>query len=243
MKRIFFLLIIPFFVSCEKKSAEQIVNESLDVSGLEHLDGKEIEFLFRDREYGALHNGGKFEYIRLFKDSSNSIRDVLTNDGFVREINGEVANIPDSMAAKYTRSVNSVIYFALLPLKLNDPAVNLKYVGSSEIDGNKYDQVQVTFDQQGGGEDHEDIFYYWFNKETKKADYLAYKYYTDGGGVRFRKAYNERYVGNIRFVDYVNYKPADDVEFETIEKAYKEGKLEELSKIELQNIKVNSIDR
>ena len=53
---------------------------------------------------------------------------------------------------------------------------------------------------------------YWFNKETFKPDYLAYDFHTDGGGVRFRKAYNERYVDGIRFVDYENYKPRDPKE-------------------------------
>ena len=70
-------------------------------------------------------------------------------------------------------------------------------------------------------------------------DYLAYLYYTDGGGLRFRKAYNPRKVNGILFQDYVNYKPREDsATISEIEALYKQNALEELSRIELTNITV-----
>ena len=165
----------------------------------------------------------------------------LTNDGFTREIDGREVDVPDSMAIKYSNSINSVIYFALLPYGLNDPAVNKRYLGDKNIKGKDYHKIQITFDQEGGGEDFEDIFVYWINVENYTIDYLAYKYSTDGGGMRFREALNERYIEGVRFADYINYKapksglPADSDDI------FLNGKLKELSRIELEDIKVNKL--
>ena len=70
-------------------------------------------------------------------------------------------------------------------------------------------------------------------------DYLAYSYHTDGGGMRFRASYNVRTVGGIRFADYVNYEADPSLQIETLDELFTEGKLKELSRIELVNIKVD----
>jgi len=244
MKNFVFFLLVIIVASCTSATydAETIVNEAILVAGGDNYTGNEIQFKFRDREYGAWHNDGRYEFVRLFKDSLDVIRDVLDNDGFRREINGYVTQVPDTMVSKYSQSVNSVIYFALLPYNLGDAAVNKSYVGEEEIKGTSYHKLQITFDQEGGGEDFDDVFIYWINKETKKADYIAYKYATDGGGIRFREAYNERMVGGLRFVDYVNYKPDEGITVDMTGKAFEEGKLKELSRIDITNIQVNPLN-
>lgn len=143
------------------------------------------------------------------------------------------------MAAKYTRSVNSTIYFALLPYGLNDPAVRKKYLGKTTFEGQPYFTIEVTFKKEGGGEDFNDVFLYWIHEKNFTMDYMAYLYYTDGGGLRFRKAYNPRKVNGILFQDFINYQPKDDsVSIAQIENAYKQNLLEELSRIEVTNIQV-----
>lgn len=245
MKKLSVLILALSLFSCEsnKEDTNQIVTEAIEVAGGNEINNTEIEFVFRDIEYGAMHKDGLYEYVRIFKDdSSNVVRDELTNDGFKREINGKQVEVTDSMTAKYSNSVNSVIYFALLPIGLNDAAVNKTYLGEKEMKGKLYHKVKVTFDEEGGGQDHEDEFIYWINKETSKVDYLAYEYHTEGGGMRFREAYNERYVEGVRFVDYINYKPKSDIELAKIDEAYLSDNLEEVSKIELENIRVNQAD-
>jgi len=243
MKSYILVMLLIVVAACSTKSydAEAIINKSIEVSGGDNYKANEVQFEFRGREYGAYYDGGKYEFVRLFKDSTNVVRDVLNNNGFYREVNGHRTEVADTMATKYTSSVNSAIYFALLPFNLGDASVNKKYLEEAEIKGQKYHKIQVTFNQQGGGEDFEDIFIYWINKETNKADYIAYSYEVDGGGVRFREAYNERNVGGIRFVDYVNYKPADGVPVQDTGLAFEKGQLKELSRIELIKIKVNPI--
>jgi len=244
MKAIYLSLFVFVLFSCESsQDPNEIVNQSIADAGKDKLNNTEIEFLFRDIEYGAKHQDGLFEYVRIFKnDSSELVRDVLTNEGFYREINGKKVVVADSMATKYSNSINSVIYFALLPIGLDEESVNHEYLGSSTIKEKDYHKIKVTFDKQGGGTDYQDVFIYFFNKETNKSDYLGYSYETEGGGMRFREAYNERYVNGFRFVDYINYKPSGDIELLSIDEAYKKNELDTVSKIELHSIKVNPMN-
>ncbi len=69
---------------------------------------------------------------------------------------------------------------------------------------------------------------------------MAYEFQVNGGGQRFRKAFNERKVGGIRFVDYQNYKNTQlDHHVHDIDKLYESGTLELLSEIRLEEITVN----
>ena len=127
-----------------------------------------------------------------------------------------------------------------LPFGLNDKAVNKTLLGEVKIKDKDYYKVKVTFDQDMGGEDFEDVYLYWFNKQTLKPDYLAYEFHVNGGGQRFREAFNERYVDSIRFVDYNNYKPkVKGTDIMDIDSLFEADGLELLSKIELFELTVN----
>lgn len=246
MNRFYIVLIIGVisFVSCKQNEAQKpdaafIVNESIKVSGGDKIDNSQISFSFRDKQYKATRNKGSFQLERHFKNSMVLYKDVLSNTGFNRFINDELIELPDSIASKYSNSVNSVHYFSVLPYGLNDVAVNKTYLGLIEIKGKEYHKIKVTFDENGGGDDFEDVFVYWINKSNFKVDYLAYSYHVNGGGMRFREAYNERIINKIRFVDYNNFKPkSKDVSLLELDKLYETDKLKLLSKIELENISV-----
>ncbi len=236
-------IITLLFSSCEKASmtAQDVIDNAIEISGGEKYRNIELEFDFRDKHYKSIRNNDSYQYERYFKDSINQIKDVLTNTGFQRFINGELATIPDSMATKYTSSVNSVHYFVLLPFGLNDAAVNKMYLGKVSIKDKEYHKIKITFDQEGGGEDFEDVFIYWIQVDTFKAAYIAYSYIEDDGfGLRFREAYNERFVNGLRFVDYNNYKPeSDEKDVTSLDKLFADNKLQLLSKIETENVVVN----
>ncbi|MCB0376061.1 MAG: hypothetical protein KDD04_09105 [Sinomicrobium sp.] len=90
-----------------------------------------------------------------------------------------------------------------------------------------------------GGEDFEDVYLYWVDKESFTTDYLAYEFHVNGGGLRFREAYNVRTVGGIRFVDYYNFKPKDkNVILDDLDRLFDRGELELLSEIILEDISV-----
>ena len=192
----------------EDSRAQEIIDLAISAAGGEVLDQVRVSFNFRDRHYVATRQEGKYHYERIFRDSMGlRVHDHLTNEGLWREVAGEKVVLSMKDSAAYANSVNSVIYFALLPYFLNDPAVIKTYLGVESIGGKEYEKIKVTFQQEGGGKDFEDEFIYWFAGDTYHLDFLAYNYITDGGGARFREAYNARQINGVRFVDYTNYKP------------------------------------
>ena len=244
MKLVFSVAVLAsvlIFSSCESKSeAEKIVNKSIEAHGGDAYKDSKIEFDFRDIHYTILKTPDRFEYIREFEDSTGYVKDVLNNSGFVRTVNDvKIDTLSEEWIGKYTRSVNSVAYFAYLPYGLNDEAAIKTYEGLTEIKGEEYHLIKVTFAQEGGGEDFEDEFLYWIGKDDYIMDYMAYYYLTDGGGVRMRSVSSVKEVGGIRFQNYLNLKPeVEKTPVDSMQSLYLAGKLEVLSEINLENIKV-----
>ena len=241
------IAVILMNFSCKEKetqvlSAKSIVDKTIEVSGGAKFEVSTISFDFRDKHYKAIRDNGMYQYERHFTDSINKIKDVLSNDGFQRFINNELIKVPDSMAPRYSRSVNSVHYFSVLPFGLNDTAVNKTLLDEVFIKGKAYHKIKVSFNQDGGGDDFEDVFVYWVAKDNFKVDYIAYSYQDSPTeiGLRFREAYNERYINGIRFVDYNNYKPEKGItNLLSLDMLFEADMLKLLSKIENKNIEVN----
>jgi hypothetical protein len=243
IKLLFYLPLLflwTFLHSCSSGSeAQKIIDRSIEAHGGKVFETSNISFDFRNRHYEISKNPSKFQYLRQFSDSTGLVRDVLNNSGFVRTVNGEVVTLPEDRIKAFTSSVNSVAYFTFLPYGLNDQAVFKTYLGETELEGNKYHKVKVTFSENGGGEDFDDEFIYWINQQTNLIDYLAYSYHTEGGGVRFRKAIRKHEVAGLILQDYENYQPADkNTPVEDMENLFKDGKLELLSEIKLENVTV-----
>lgn len=245
MKYSLLLILSLLLLNCETQpntlSADTMIQKSMEDSGVNKLNSSILSFDFRDIHYVAIRANGSYEFQRIQKDSSNVVRDILNNKGFERFINDSLVVVPDSMATKYASSVNSVHYFAVLPYSLDGKAVNKTYLGDVKIKDKTYYKIKVTFNEDGGGEDFDDVFIYWIHSENSKIDYLAYSFKEDDGiGLRFREAYNERYINGVRFVDYNNFKPKDKTsKLENLDVLFNENQLELLSKIELENISLN----
>lgn len=224
-----------------KSKVQQVIDEAMAFHKMENLGNAAFSLTFRDIDYTYKNENGQYEYTRTQIDSTGAtVIDRMDNDTLRRTVNGIEPEIEDEKRAAYTRSVNSVIYFFRLPFGLNDPAVNKVYIGETEIKGKTYHEVKVTFAQEDGGEDFDDVFLYWFDKEDYSMDYLAYLYHTDGGGMRFREAINQRRVGGMLIQDYINLKPEDEqIDIMTIDELFNEGKLIELSQIINENVVVN----
>jgi len=243
-----FVALFLLISACSQKSdlsnptdeAQHIVDSAIDFHGLRSLNNAFVSYKFRTMDYTYDRNGGLFKYTRSQTDSSGAIiDDRLSNDGFIRVIDGVEAELPQERSAAFTRSVNAVHYFTFLPYNLNDDAANKEYLGTVSLNQKDYHEVKVTFDQAGGGEDFTDVFLYWFDTEDYSMDYIAYLYYTDGGGVRFREVLDSERVEGILFQNYINYKPvADSIDFMQINELFEAGELVELSRIINENIEV-----
>ncbi len=222
-------------------SVHELVDEAIANAGGDCYEKAEIRFNFRNRLYVSKREGWKSVLQRETIDSLCLVtKDVLDNSNFQRFLEDMPLAIPDSIANNYSNSVNSVHYFSQLPFGLNDKAVTKKLVGESIIKGEPYHKIEVTFAEEDGGDDFDDVYLYWIHKENWTIDYLAYEFHVNGGGKRFREAYNARFVNGIRFVDYKNYKPmVKSVPLVNIDSLYQNNGLKLLSRIELDAVTVS----
>jgi Family of unknown function (DUF6503) len=251
------LLAALIFQSCQSKvqndatapdsnadRAIGIVDQAIEAHGGDILNNALMSFDFRGRHFSVTRNDGLFSYERTYTDTDGrTIRETLTNEGFDREIDGRPSIMDSTTSHNMLTSVNSVVYFALLPLPLNDPAVVKRYLGEATISGEPYDKVEVTFKQDGGGRDYEDRFIYWFHRDRHTMDYMAYYFYVNDEGSRFRKAINIRDVGGVRIQDYVNMK-SDSLDYNSVEhydRMFEEGKLVPVSEVILDNVRIEPI--
>ena len=214
--------ILLFFVwSCENKApssqkkilphkGQEVIDQAIIAHGQHLFENATLSFSFRDKQYSARRSDTSYAYTRSFKDGSALIEDMLINSTyFSRKKNGVSIEVSKEWADKYSKSINSVLYFFQLPYLLNDLAVKKTDQGIKQIKGESYHQIKVSFQIENGGDDFEDEYLYWIDVNTFEVDYLAYNYITDGGGVRFRSAINKRRVDGLLVQDYINYAPVD----------------------------------
>jgi len=219
-------------------SPQKIVDQSIHFYGMDELHFKEVSFDFRKSHYSADLNDKFWFYQRSFTDSTSAkVKDQLSTRGFVREVNGLVTPLSSKDSLKYAESLNSVVYFALLPLKLNDDAVEKKYLKTVMVKGNSYDEIEVSFKKENGGSHHDDIFYFWFDAKDHSMDYFAYS----KGGNRFRAIDGLQKVGDkYYFQNYDNfeYKGKEKLPLSDYHILFEQDKLTKLSEINLENIKI-----
>ena len=218
--------------------ADSLVVKTIAAHGGELYGKAHYAFTFRNKKYTFHNKTGGYTYTVTSQKAGKEIKDRLENGKLTRTIDGTTTDLSPKDIAIYTEALNSVVYFATLPHKLNDAAVNKSYEDQITIKGKDYDVLGVTFDQEDGGIDHDDEFMYWIDTDSITVDYLAYSYETNDGGVRFRSAYNPRMVGGIRFQDYVNYEAPLGTPLNELPELYEGGKLKELSRIDTEDVEV-----
>lgn len=216
---------------------ETILEKTLKAHGDSLYITADYLFEFRGNTYQFKNTKDTVIYIKTIKNGNSVQMDQLKNGKFSRVIDGQEVKLDSKAISSATGSLNSVLYFATLPHKLTDAAVIKTYIGETTIRDNNYDLLKITFKQEGGGEDFDDVFMYWIHQDSHTIDYLAYSYHVNKGGIRFRSAYNRRNIEGILFQDYVNYKADLNTPLESLGKLYEDGKLEEMSKIETESVR------
>lgn len=211
--------------------ADSIVNETIEAHGGKLYDTADYSFIFRGKKYRIQNSGSDYSYSSEIQKGDSLIKDVMTANKFERTINSNLQTLSKEDSGTYGEALNSVIYFATLPYKLQDASVNKEFIEETTIKGKQYDVIQVTFGQDGGGKDFDDEYHYWINKDTHKIDYLAYNYVVNDGGVRFRSAFNTRVIDGVTFQDYINYEAPVKTALKDLPKLYEQGKLKEVSQI------------
>ncbi len=251
-----FVLITLFAVSCSwiltscsssenhsLRKGERVIEKAVAKHGGADYQQAAVHFKFRGKQYHTKINKGKYRYTRSYKDSSgNKIREVLTNDSVYQLVKGERVSLEQKEKQTLKGTLNAINYFFLLPYHLTDEQVSPTYIDSVSIEGEPYFKIKVTFNQSSNKGAHKDIYLYWFHTEDYTMDYLAYKYFVSGGGMRFRVAYNTRKKGGIIFQDYHNLAPkSKNIDFMKIDSLYMEDALEKVSEINKDSIQVKNL--
>ncbi len=232
----------PESTEAKRSRAEIVVDSAIAFHGYID-DGLTLGFSFRDKEYTVSRKDGIYKYTATYHTESGRHVGLLTNEGYSESVNGGWANLTPKDSTSRAESINSVVYFALLPLPLNDAAARKSLDGEEWIHEKEYYRIKVVFDQEGGGNDHDDVFFYWFDKADFSMDYLAYTYASDESGSRFRVAQKARRINGVLFQDYLNYKgPASTDSLSNISELYKAGRLELLSEVELSRVSLRLSD-
>lgn len=240
------LIVLSACSSSDKKKnleVNEIIQRAIDSSGTNKFEKAIVQFQFREKTYRSIPTCKGLQLQREFKTDSTLIKDVLLQGKFTRTKDETFVSVQDSLAHLYAESINSVHYFVQLPFRLNDEAVQKNLVGTETDENKEYYKIKVSFQEEGGGEDFEDVYYYWIDSETFQIAYLAYSFKVNGGGVRFRRAINQQKVNGIQFFDYENYKPDfENAEVENSLADFLAGKYVLLSKIENTDILVNDVE-
>ena len=193
----------------EALSAATIIQTAIDRNGLAGFDSTAVSFRFRDKRYRYQRLNGRYAYERWWQDTTSGerVRDVLTNEGLTRYIDGQAVELEEKKRKAYANSVNSVVYFAFMPWALADPSVVAEYTGVDTVRGHPLLHLTVGFASEDP-EQHTDDYEYWFDPESYDIRYLAY---SEPGhkAPRFREAYGNRSVAGFRVRDYRNYTTAD----------------------------------
>ena len=220
-------------------SGDDIVEKAIQTAGGDLLENATVQFEFRGNQYQSTRSNGMFQLERTMIKPQGLLIDIVTNHGLTRYVDHCRHSVADSLVTRISDGVNSVHYFALLPYGLNAPAAQKRFIEETTIHNQPYYKVEVSFSKEGGGTDFEDVFMYWIHKKNFTVDYLAYQYAVNGGGIRFRAAFNPRIIKGIRFVDYKNYK-TDNLQtpLNRLDQLFEAGKLKLLSEIKTEKIKV-----
>lgn len=235
------------FPSCETQTKQNtgfnvdlIINNCRQVYGSDLINTSHISFRFREYRYSWTFKDGKREQVRATIDSAgNQITDYWIGEDFYRLINQDTLDLSKNWIKKYKNSINAVFYFAFLPKALTDEAVQATLIGEVKLKQEPYYKIKVTFSEEGGGDDYQDIFIYWIHKEKFKLDYLAYQYFTKGGGMRFRAVKNHHKIGDLIFQDYLNYKPQNSFNnIYSLDSLYEKNELQLISEINLEELNV-----
>ena len=226
-----------------------LIDRAREHHGSAVLDRAEVTFSFRGTPFVLRRDGGRFRYARATTDSlGRTVEEAVDNDGAHRTVDGAEVALDSAEAARVATAVNSVAYFALLPAGLADPAVRARRLAPDRVGGQDYDRVEVSFAQDGGGQDHQDRYVYWLRPSDGEIGHYAYSYLETPGdtaraatGTRFRVPIGARRVGGVLFQDWQNLSADSSGRLERFGALYDAGRTFEVSQVVLDSVRVRRL--
>lgn len=167
-------------------------------------------------------DGGVFRFEVEGPTSAGRLRVVMANDTTEAWLDGRAMALDDAQSQRRRDWAMQRVYFAFLPFRLNDPSVWKEDLGLETWGDRELHRVRISF-TAGSSTDADDTYTYWLDPETGEVAFFAYRYDGDPGGIRFRRAINQRRIGGILFFDQENYgAEGDALGVDTITPAFAE---------------------
>lgn len=185
-------LLIVFFslylVSCDSKGENTFNAENSDPEAIEIADQvmeamggeknwedtRHISWTFFDsRKHFWDKNTGDIR-IESLKDDVKILMNINSLEGEVYK-DGAIMDDPDSISTYLEKGKNWWIndsYWLVMPYKLKDPGVRLKYIGEETVNGNEADVIQLTFEEVGATPENKYLVY--VDKENKLVTQWAF---------------------------------------------------------------------
>ena len=128
MKQIIYVLLF-LLIACKPKeldlTAQQIIDKTMHYSGAEQVVNSKIKFTFRTKEYTAIRKNGFFELFKQYLTADSlKVKEVLSNNGYLRFINNKAVPVVDSLITDYGNAINSVHYFSMLPFGFSSRCIH-----------------------------------------------------------------------------------------------------------------------
>jgi len=142
MKHLFIALSISALIFACSKS-DTIIEEAIRVSGYKDHGTFKAEFDIEDTHYIVTQSKESFSYERIFKDSILTIHDILNNKGFMRMADTLTEILPESEARLLSSSLDSTVFFALIPKCLVDAAFIKNYLGQDSFQSQLFDLFEI----------------------------------------------------------------------------------------------------
>lgn len=172
---VFLLFFLSYLLSCGSKESDGFNAENSDPKAIEIADkvmvamgGKEnwedtrhISWEFFDARKHFWDKKTGDVRIESLKDDLVILMNINTMEGKVYK-DGEVVSNPDTVASYLEKGKNFWIndaYWLVMPFKLKDPGVTLKYVGEDTVKGEKADVIQLTFEEVGSTPENKYLVY------------------------------------------------------------------------------------
>ena len=227
-------LSIAFAAPTHDAESARVLQDAATAHGLSRDVPLALSFEFRGTPYRLSLDSDDVRYERTVTTDAGPRTDRLVGSRFEALRGGESLPVEPKQADAWRRSLNSVAYFATLPRPLFDDAVIATSLGRTRFAGGTWDTVEVRFREEGGGDDHDDVFRYWFDPDTHELALLAYTFHTGKGGVRIRAVSKRHAIDGVVLIDWINYGVnGHDHTLQSAMTAYEDGTLPQLSTIAL----------
>lgn len=198
--------VVPLSATVHKRL--DIVDESIAFHGGETYQRSSTRMTMCSKsgcyDLGSKIDGGLFELEVEGPVAGHRRRARITNDTVEAWQDGMALQLDSADERSIRNWVMARIYFVFLPFRLNDPSVFKEDQGSEVWQGVSLNRVKISF-APGSSSGADDEFLFWFDPESGRLEQYAYSFAGNPGGLRFRRAFNHRRVGEILFFDQENW--------------------------------------